>query len=119
MCGTTVVFRLNGVWCTGSILVGQGLANDLQALQVSHPIHLMRDTLKYRKFQRKSGEAHSLKYLAQKYLGLDIHQQGQSHLARCTPPITLEAQLVLDQAHSCKTQVRLYLGTAVAVSKFV
>jgi RNA exonuclease 4 len=38
---------------TGKILVGHALKNDLAALQLSHPWHLIRDTAKYEPFMKK------------------------------------------------------------------
>ena len=72
----------------GKILIGHALENDLQALQISHPWHDIRDSAIYPPFMRE-GESSAdsktvlrprkLKELAQDKLGLDIQNLGEAH----------------------------------------
>lgn len=54
------------------ILVGHALANDLKALMLTHPRHLLRDTARYRPLQRAPKKPHALRYLAKTILGVTI-----------------------------------------------
>jgi RNA exonuclease 4 len=56
--------------------VGHGLTHDLDALLLSHPFSLTRDTAKYRPLQRSKGQPRKLSFLAKKYLGVTI-QSGE------------------------------------------
>lgn len=60
------------------IIVGHAISNDLTALMLSHPRHLIRDTSKYKPFKEYAKGKHpSLRSLAKNLLGLDI--QNGSH----------------------------------------
>lgn len=64
------------------VLVGHALKNDFQALLLTHPKGDIRDTAKYRPFQRLGGGKYrprKLRDLAKEHLDLSIQQQGQSH----------------------------------------
>ena len=65
------------------ILVGHALKNDLQALMLQHPVHMIRDTAKHRPFQRlhnnKKWRPRKLRDLASEHCGLSIQQEGESH----------------------------------------
>jgi RNA exonuclease 4 len=69
------------------ILVGHALSNDLSALLLSHPKDRIRDTAKYRPFQRRVGgnsnkskwRPRKLRDLVLQHCGLTIQQEGQSH----------------------------------------
>lgn len=63
----------------GKILVGHAIQNDLNALQLSHPESMIRDTSLYSEFRKlaKGKNTPGLKMLAKKLLNLDI--QSSSH----------------------------------------
>ena len=63
----------------GQLLVGHGLKKDLHSLGLSHPQHLIRDTMSFEVFQSR-GHARKLKALALELLGNNI-QMGR-HRAR-------------------------------------
>eukprot|EP01122_Echinamoeba_exundans_P006425 TRINITY_DN1803_c0_g1_i3.p1 TRINITY_DN1803_c0_g1~~TRINITY_DN1803_c0_g1_i3.p1 ORF type:complete len:237 (+),score=40.25 TRINITY_DN1803_c0_g1_i3:451-1161(+) len=58
------------------ILVGHALSNDLKALMLTHPRHLLRDTARYRPLQRAPKKPHALRYLTKTILGVTI-QEGE------------------------------------------
>ncbi|XP_037778548.1 RNA exonuclease 4-like [Penaeus monodon] len=61
----------------GRILVGHALKHDLQALSITHPRALTRDTSMYKGFRNKfEGKTPSLKKLSMKFLGMKI-QEGE------------------------------------------
>jgi RNA exonuclease 4 len=74
----------------GKLLVGHGLQGDLEALGLTHPRHLMRDTMNFRIFQRK-GHARKLKSLAADLLGTKI--QVYRHSARCVLHFQFQSKL--------------------------
>jgi RNA exonuclease 4 len=64
------------------ILVGHALKNDLHALLLTHPKHNIRDTAKYRPFQRaRNGKwrPRKLRDLVEEHLGKSIQVAGESH----------------------------------------
>jgi len=62
----------------GRILVGHDIFHDLKALQISHPVHKLRDTAYYRPFLVTNNlQKPSLKKLVKEHLGLDF--QNGSH----------------------------------------
>ncbi|CAB9505863.1 Interferon-stimulated 20 kDa exonuclease-like 2 [Seminavis robusta] len=66
----------------GKVLVGHALKNDLHALLLTHPKSHIRDTAKFRPFQRLGGSKwrpRKLRDLVQENLGLAIQQEGQAH----------------------------------------
>ena len=66
----------------GKVLVGHALKNDLDALMLSHPRHDIRDTAKYRPFQRLNGtkwRPRKLRDLVKEHCDLDIQKAGESH----------------------------------------
>ena len=67
----------------GKVLVGHALSNDLQALLITHPKNDIRDTAKYRPFQRLVGgtkwRPRKLRDLVQENLDMTIQQEGQAH----------------------------------------
>lgn len=71
----------------GRILVGHAVHHDLQALLLSHPRHMTRDTSRLRSFRAYSkGKTPSLKLLTSVLLGRDI--QSGSH-SSVSPPVSL------------------------------
>ncbi|XP_063584987.1 RNA exonuclease 4-like isoform X2 [Penaeus indicus] len=61
----------------GRILVGHALKHDLQALSITHPRALTRDTSMYKGFRSKfEGKTPSLRKLSMKFLGMKI-QEGE------------------------------------------
>ncbi|XP_019448210.1 PREDICTED: RNA exonuclease 4-like [Lupinus angustifolius] len=54
------------------LLVGHGLAHDLDCLKLSYPNHLLRDTSLYPPLLKTNSVSQSLKYLTRTYLGYDI-----------------------------------------------
>jgi RNA exonuclease 4 len=68
------------------ILVGHALKNDLDALLLTHPITHIRDTAKYRPFQRMTTNNSTIKWrprklrdLALEHCNIKIQVEGQSH----------------------------------------
>lgn len=64
------------------VLVGHALKNDLHALLLKHPRADIRDTAKYRPFQRLGGSKwrpRKLRDLVKENCGLAIQQEGQAH----------------------------------------
>lgn len=65
------------------ILVGHALKNDLQALMLSHPPDDIRDTSRYRPYQRLGGDGkyrpRKLRDLAAEHCDITIQREGQSH----------------------------------------
>lgn len=63
------------------ILVGHALKNDLHALMLQHPRDRIRDTARYRPFQRfhKKWRARKLRDLVREHCGLTIQVEGESH----------------------------------------
>lgn len=67
------------------VLVGHALKNDLHALLLQHPKHDIRDTAKYRPFQRASGpnggkwRPRKLRDLVKEHVGMTIQVKGESH----------------------------------------
>lgn len=72
----------------GRILVGHSLQHDLQALLLSHPRSMIRDTSRHLPFRQKysSGKTPSLKKLTKEVLGIDIQASEHSSIedARAT-----------------------------------
>ena len=69
-----------------ALLVGHALKNDLRALQLDHPWHLVRDTAKYPPYQQKTSSScprkaapRKLADLARDKLGRNIQIPGQPH----------------------------------------
>ncbi|KAG7694424.1 hypothetical protein KL930_003743 [Ogataea haglerorum] len=62
----------------GRILVGHDVGHDLDALMLSHPRFMIRDTAKHTPFRKKyaAGKTPSLKKLSREILGVEI-QSGQ------------------------------------------
>lgn len=63
------------------ILIGHALANDLKALKLHHPSHMMRDTALYEPFRKQVGEQkrpQRLKALAEEHLGWEIQTGSHS-----------------------------------------
>lgn len=66
----------------GKILVGHALKNDFQALMMQHPKDDIRDTAKYRPFQRYGNlkwRPRKLRDLVKENLDLTIQEEGQAH----------------------------------------
>jgi RNA exonuclease 4 len=64
------------------IWVGHAVKNDLDALLLQHPVHMIRDTAKYRPFQRLAGNKwrpRKLRDLVNEHLQLSIQRAGESH----------------------------------------
>mmetsp|Transcript_8814 Transcript_8814/g.19072 ORF Transcript_8814/g.19072 Transcript_8814/m.19072 type:complete len:249 (+) Transcript_8814:1-747(+) len=67
---------------SGKILVGHGLANDLECMGVDHPWHMVRDTALYEPFMKMHyGQMNprKLKELAKEKLQRDIQVDGMAH----------------------------------------
>jgi len=58
------------------ILVGHAIKNDLKALKLHHPGHLIRDTSKFYLFRQQFGKTPGLKKLLQHYFAVEI-QSGE------------------------------------------
>jgi len=67
------------------ILVGHGLKNDLQVLDIEHPWYRIRDSAKYKPFMKNcevnvcTQLPRKLKELAKDFLGLDIQTDADGH----------------------------------------
>lgn len=79
LCARSMVEKL----ICGKILVGHGLSNDLEALQLHHPWHLIRDTSLYVPFMLRTPigllRSQRLRTLTYQYLGRTIQQEGSCH----------------------------------------
>jgi RNA exonuclease 4 len=76
-CRETVAALLNG-----KIVVGHALRNDFNALMLTHPRGDIRDTARYRRFQRFGGNKwrpRKLRDLVQENLNRVIQEEGHSH----------------------------------------
>ncbi|SCU90652.1 LADA_0F05578g1_1 [Lachancea dasiensis] len=88
------------------ILVGHSVAHDLQALFLSHPRTMIRDTSRHLPFRRKyaGGKTPSLKKLSKEILGLEI--QGSEHSpiedARATMLIYKSDRKEFERLHQIK-----------------
>lgn len=59
------------------ILIGHAIGNDLKALKITHPTHMIRDTSRYWQFKQVTdGKTPSLKRLTSHFLGANI-QEGE------------------------------------------
>jgi RNA exonuclease 4 len=75
------------------ILVGHALHNDLQALLLQHPKENLRDTAKYRPFQRLGGtkwRPRKLRDLVMENLGIAIQVEGEAHDSTIDARSTME-----------------------------
>jgi len=63
----------------GNIVVGHGLKNDFDALKITHPLSLIRDTSKYPRFQSASGQARKLKLVTLELLSIPIQEGKKGH----------------------------------------
>ena len=66
----------------GKILVGHALKNDLDALMLKHSKDDIRDTAKYRPYQRLAGKKwrpRKLRDLVKEHCNIDIQREGESH----------------------------------------
>lgn len=61
------------------ILVGHGLINDLQVLQLTHQWYHLRDSATYDPFLKPFGRPKRLKELAAQELGIIIQREGEEH----------------------------------------
>jgi len=71
-----------GAIIKGKILVGHALQNDLQVLFLQHPKEDIRDTAKYRPFQRLAGSKwrpRKLRDLVKQHLRREIQKSGEVH----------------------------------------
>ena len=88
-------------------IIGHAVHNDLNALQLIHPPHLIRDTAKYPPYLRESGKPMSLKDLALRHLGTSI--QGGSHSSVDDARATMGLYLL----HKKAWEAALAKGTAL------
>ena len=87
-CRTTVAQLLKN-----KVLVGHALHNDLQALMIQHPRESIRDTAKYRPFQRLGGtkwRPRKLRDLVKENLGISIQVEGEAHDSTIDARSTME-----------------------------
>mmetsp|Transcript_24116 Transcript_24116/g.50137 ORF Transcript_24116/g.50137 Transcript_24116/m.50137 type:complete len:356 (-) Transcript_24116:3845-4912(-) len=64
------------------ILVGHALKNDLDALMLTHPKEQIRDTARYRPYQRLVGQKwrpRKLRDLVKQHCDMEIQKEGESH----------------------------------------
>ncbi|KAK7261730.1 hypothetical protein RIF29_28048 [Crotalaria pallida] len=71
------------------LLVGHGLANDLDCLKLSYPDHMLRDTSMYPPLMKTNSVSHSLKYLTRTYLGYDIQTGDHDPYEDCISAMRL------------------------------
>lgn len=75
------------------VLVGHALHNDLKALMMQHPRENIRDTAKYRPFQRLGGtkwRPRKLRDLVKENLGISIQVEGEAHDSTIDARSTME-----------------------------
>merc|ERR1712226_407612 len=66
----------------GKVLVGHALKNDLDALMLTHPKENIRDTARYRPYQRLAGRKwrpRKLRDLVKEFCDIQIQQEGEAH----------------------------------------
>ena len=66
----------------GKVLVGHALKNDLDALMLQHPKEDIRDTARYRPYQRLGGNKwrpRKLRDLVKEHCDIEIQREGESH----------------------------------------
>ncbi|EOA18000.1 hypothetical protein CARUB_v10006435mg [Capsella rubella] len=75
------------------ILVGHGLDNYLDSLQLEYSSSMIRDTAEYPPLMKSSKLSNSLKYLTQAYLGYDIHVGIQDPYEDCVAAMRLYTRM--------------------------
>ncbi|XP_010435914.1 PREDICTED: apoptosis-enhancing nuclease-like [Camelina sativa] len=75
------------------ILVGHGLDNHLDSLQLEYSSSMIRDTAEYPPLMKSSKLSNSLKYLTQAYLGYDIHVGIQDPYEDCVAAMRLYTRM--------------------------
>ncbi|CAL9224111.1 unnamed protein product [Arabidopsis halleri] len=75
------------------ILVGHGLDNHLDSLQLEYSSSMIRDTAEYPPLMKSSKISNSLKYLTQAYLGYDIHVGIQDPYEDCVATMRLYTRM--------------------------
>ncbi|CCH61652.1 hypothetical protein TBLA_0F01090 [Henningerozyma blattae CBS 6284] len=87
----------------GRILVGHAIKHDLEALLISHPVSMIRDTSKHVPFRTtySKGKAPSLKKLSKEILKVDIQEREHSSVedARATMLIYKTHKKEFEQLH--------------------
>lgn len=75
------------------IVVGHGLKNDFDALQIEHPKHLIRDTSYFHRFTGKEGRPRKLRILALELLQCPIQEGRKGHDPRIDAKAALDLYL--------------------------
>ncbi|KAI7873460.1 exonuclease [Mucor mucedo] len=90
----------------GRILVGHAVYNDLQALMISHPALLIRDTSRYKPFRKLAkGRTPGLKMLVNEVLGISIQSGSHSSVedARFTMQLYKSVKLEWEKSFGAKS----------------
>jgi RNA exonuclease 4 len=90
----------------GRILVGHAVYNDLQALMISHPALLIRDTSRYKPFRKLAkGRTPGLKMLVNEVLGISIQSGSHSSVedARFTIQLYKSVKLEWEKSFGAKS----------------
>ncbi|KFK33124.1 hypothetical protein AALP_AA6G333900 [Arabis alpina] len=75
------------------VLVGHGLHNQLECLQLEYYSSMIRDTAVYPPLMKTSKLSNTLKYLTQAYLGYDIHVGVQDPYEDCVATMRLYTRM--------------------------
>ncbi|PHJ24724.1 suppressor of mitotic defects protein [Cystoisospora suis] len=76
----------------GKVLVGHAVHHDLQVLNIDHPVHMIRDTSKYKPLRptgMASSAVPSLKRLAEHWLQLQIQSGAHDSMEDCRAAMAL------------------------------
>ncbi|KAI7867887.1 ribonuclease H-like domain-containing protein [Mucor mucedo] len=93
----------------GRILVGHAVYNDLQALMISHPALLIRDTSRYKPFRKLAkGRTPGLKMLVNEVLGISIQSGSHSSVedARFTMQLYKSVKLEWEKSFGAKISAK-------------
>ncbi|XP_047977599.1 RNA exonuclease 4 isoform X3 [Salvia hispanica] len=93
------ILRLSGG--KARVLVGHELERDLYCLSTHYPDHLLRDTAKYPPLMKTNLVSHSLKYLANTYLGYHMQSEMHDPYQNCVSAMRLYTRL-RSQKHQTK-----------------
>ena len=70
------IFSYNGKKCC---IVGHGLENDFEVLEIRHPWHLIRDTALFKEFTLSRKRSQKLRHLVSEHLDMSIQTSASGH----------------------------------------
>ncbi|ESQ46963.1 hypothetical protein EUTSA_v10028110mg [Eutrema salsugineum] len=93
LCNGEPMWKIRSRSGKARILVGHGLDNHLDCLQLEYSSSMIRDTAEYPPLMKTSKLSNSLKYLTQAYLGYDIHVGIQDPYEDCVATMRLYTRM--------------------------